>query len=165
FEDVTPPEPPAPPAPDPSRPVTTTQPRSHGPRPSPYDVVGVAIAEPFEARPALPVAVAASLLRAAPLLLLALVPAGIAAWRRGIIAAGAAAGWGVAFLEREETWGLLLYVMLVPLLLLGALVALAYAALRHRRLQPEALAVVAAAVAFVAAITALKPYFPVEGGE
>lgn len=168
VEDVTPPgataSDPQGPASGTPRPVTPPSPQ-HGPRPSLYDRVDAAIAEPFTVEPALPYAIRASLLVVAPLPLLALAPQEVAWWRRGLVLAGVAAGWTFAFVEREETWGLLVYGFLVVLLAAVAGLALVVLALARRRLSPEALAVLGFAVAFLAAIGALTPYFPVEGGE
>lgn len=163
VEDVTPPparsdaDAPRSPSPPPFRP--------HGENPSQYDHVRVAIAEPFDAEPAAPHALRASLLALAPLPLLALAPQGIPVWRRGLVLAGVALGWGLAFAEREETWGLLGYYFLLGLATVGALLTLLGVGLARRRVQPEAVAVLAFTLSFFAAIAALKPYFPVAGGE
>lgn len=162
---------PAPPAQnasaDPSQPMPTpTSPSPRlGPAPTQYDGVNQAIAQTFEASPGLPIATAASLLRVAPLLLLALAPQGLPWWRRSAIPAAVFAGWWLAYNARQETWGLLAYDFFLGLAFLSALIILISVAILRRPLHPEVLAIFALTLAFFMAISALKPYFPVEGGE
>lgn len=149
---------------DPRIPLTRIPAPSFGADPSQYAPVDEAIAQTFTATPGLPVAIAASLARVAPLLLLALAPGGVAWWRRAAIAGAVAAGWMLAVNARMETWDHWLHDILgILAIMAGSVIVLQL--IRTKRLQPEALAALGLVFAFFHALSAIKPYFPVEGGE
>lgn len=162
FEDLRPPpQPPRDPASSAPTFTTPTSP-SHSGGPS-YEGVTYAIAEPFEARPALPVGLRAAALAVAPLFLVAFAPAGLAWWKRGLFVLPVATGGYLASQAAGTGWGVLGYLAILGPALLISAPTLVIMAILLKRISPWALGVLLLSVAFFVALSAVEPYVPFAG--
>lgn len=164
LENLSEPAAPSPPAqPGDGQTTTTVSPTYQGGYS--YQSITFAVAEPFDVRPALPLALAAAALRIAPLLGLALVP-GRAPWHRhAVILGGVAAGALLAWLVHDDPWAGLFYGFPVLIVAMASFAGLGVVALVHRRVSTWGVAGMGLAFTFFHAITVLGWYAPVEGGE
>jgi len=171
FEETARSEPP-PVAPTPERnasePVVTTAtspqaPAPYGDVPTRYDGVRYAIASPFEARDAKPLAVGAAALRLAPVALLAAAPLGVALWRRALIVVAAPLGGWMAFSAQAAGMGGILHVFVALATLMASAVAFVVVLAWRRRVSATALAGLAFGVAFLVTLPVAYAYLPLAG--
>lgn len=130
-----------------------------------WGTVGFAVAQPFEAEPAQPVALGAAALRVAPLLLLALVPGRAPRWQHALVLGAVVLGAWMAYGLHDDSWAALLPGLVIGLVAAASALGLVVVAVAKRRVSPFATAGLALGFAFFGAISVLAAYAPVVGGE